>query len=264
MVKKKRAPEPMPASKRTKTMGLPDDDMFLLLGRDVFLLVLQMLDPTDMSQLAQASLVLETWMPYRIVVRNAILAGGNSKKNVKTLIGLVHEQKVHMPSVSRILTVSSKGQKCCDMCGSLTKTPLLKSDFGLFLCKIGDQCNSTISIRCNTIDKIDRWAKFKYNGGGMRSQKWGILTRPVVDKETNESIGPILTYRDLCTMLVSCDPKIKMREPHVGPPYYDTTYPPVKLEVLREYVQKLPRAASNPILLDNIQRTIEEACIEDE
>jgi hypothetical protein len=76
MAKKKRRKNQLPplGSKRTKRTGL-SQDLFQLLDREVFLLILEMLAPTDMRQLAKASLVLETWMPYRIVVRNPILVG---------------------------------------------------------------------------------------------------------------------------------------------------------------------------------------------
>lgn len=256
-------PKNRPASnKRLKTTGLPTDSL-ISLGRNIVLLLLEMLNPTDMKNLAKASLVLETWMPYSIVVRNAVLSGGYAKRNVQTLLRLVHEQKIFFPSVARLLDVSCKGGKPYDICGVVSKKmPLLHGDFGLFLCTIGS-CNSTISIMCKTIDRVDRWAKFKYRGG-FSGQKWGLLAKPTFD-ERGIPVGPILTYKDLCTMLLEDNPTMeKPREPHVGPPYYDTYYEPVKMEILRACIRKLPRSITNPTLFDKIHQTLEEASIEAE
>jgi hypothetical protein len=186
--------EEMCLNQATKDNRSPTSESFpRTLPRDVFLIILRMMAPEDMMLLAKASLELQTWMSYEIVVRNAVLlGGGHAEWNISKVIALVQKQQVYMPSIPRMLAIACRGNK--------KASSQVNATYAVFLCKTCIKTHQVL-VACPTIETIDRFAKSRglHSGGGNRS--WFLLAKSVLDGTTKEALGPVLAYEDLGPMM---------------------------------------------------------------
>ena len=113
-----------PQQKRYKTSSVD-------LNEDALSLVMEFLAPKELYRMSLTCKALRACVTTKMVVRSAIMQGGNVKTSVKELYDLLKKNAIHAPSALRLLRLVNG--KCCEVCHS-RRVNHVKSGFGVFIC----------------------------------------------------------------------------------------------------------------------------------
>ena len=89
------------------------------------------LNPLELFKFAFLSSKIESYLTIEMVIRSAMLAGGNAKKSIEELLPLILDGSVFPPSASRLLRLING--TVCELC-KVNKVNHVRSGFGLFYC----------------------------------------------------------------------------------------------------------------------------------
>lgn len=138
---------------------------------------------------------------YRIVVRSAIMHGGNAKTTVSELYELLKNDAMHTPSPGRLLRLVNG--KRCEVCNS-RKVKHANPRYGLFLCSsclIDGAEKHTVKITCARFRKSLRFQHIVQDGRTagrwtrmFNQNNFHVLARPFI--QNGEPCGPRVTYMD--------------------------------------------------------------------
>lgn len=133
---KGRKKRPSAAAKRPskRTMSSTDDAQSLVmteLNEDALSLVMEFLALKELFKMAFVCKGLMTKVSVRVVVRSAIMHGGNTRITMNDLYQLLKHHAIHMPSPLRLLRLVN-GKKCEECLDA--KVNHTRDGYGVFLC----------------------------------------------------------------------------------------------------------------------------------
>lgn len=182
-----------PLLKRAKT---PVD-----LNEDALSLVMEFLAPKELYKMANTCKALRAAVSTRIVVRSAIMHGGNAKRTLSELYDLLKKDSIHMPSPLRLLRLVNGKQ--CEVCVT-RKVNHANQGYGIFLCAsclIDGSEKHTVKITSARFRKSVRFQQIvedtRTAGRWTRNfnqNNFHAFARPWI--QNGESCGPRVTYID--------------------------------------------------------------------
>ena len=178
--------------KRKLEEGSLDDE-------DALGVVMEFLAPKELYRLAFTSKSLLQRVTTRMVVRSAMMSGGNAAKTINELHPLMKAGSISLPSPARLLRLVNG--KTCEQACCMAKVNHVRPGYGVFLCW---ECTTqwytkafkTTWVRVGRnprygqVLKHERVTALKY---GKNYYTWNRRLR----KKDGEECGPLVTFNDI-------------------------------------------------------------------
>jgi hypothetical protein len=163
------------------------------LNLDVLTMLLSFSGPRELLHLSQTCRRLRNAVSTTLVVKSALIAGGNARKAMEALLPLMNDQSIYVPSAQRLLLLANR--KYCEFCRKRNASYGL-SDFGLSLCGRCYPKHSTHMQRGHG-PKIAAVLFHRRVAGLVKSlrAKRILKRRPTTHPE--DKIGPIVSFEDI-------------------------------------------------------------------
>jgi hypothetical protein len=166
------------------------------LNEDALGLVMQFLSPRDLLRLAFTCNALQQKLSTTLVVRSALMSGGNGAATIKELYPLMKSKSIHPPSPQRLLRLVNG--KLCEHCLS-RKVNHIRPHYGVLVCWDCLTENLTTMLRQTSRDfkklpgyrTITEYERVVANRYGTKLYCWA---NPLTSRHGQVKIGPLVTF----------------------------------------------------------------------